>query len=70
MASAAMASSNDSGTPVAMVVNVIDCAAAVDAAAAILLSLLTAAAIMPLLPLPLAVAAIDNGGKGGCQQQQ
>ena len=44
----------------AMVAVVIDCAAAVHAAATILSLLLTAAAKTPSLLLPLTVAAVDN----------
>ena len=73
MASAAMASLTGGGGGVAaMVVVVIDCAAVVDAATTILLSLLTAVAKTPLLPLPspllqsmtAAMAVVDSGDSG------
>ena len=44
----------------AMVVVVINCAAAVDAAVTILLLLWTAVAKMPLPPLPSTVAAVED----------
>ena len=66
MASAAMASLTDgSGGAAAMAVIVIDCAVVVDAAATILLSLLTAVAKTPLLSLPSTVAAVDDSSNGG-----
>ncbi len=50
-------------------IDVIDCAAAVDAAATIL-SLLLMAAVLPLLTVTVAMAVVDGGNSGHQQQRQ
>ncbi len=66
MAVAVMASLiNGSGGAAAMAFVGINCAAAVDAAATIVLSSLTAVANMPSLPLSSTVVAVNDSGSGG-----